>query len=558
MAHPRKQATRWLSRAQQTDSGEPKQGDLLQSDIANSATVTAATPAAVALLPPPSSTPLREAEELWLALVLPTLWLTAAARIRPPQAPLVILGLQNRMQRVIAADAGARECGIAPGLSLASALALCSQLDARERCPRQERALLEQLAANALRFTPRVSLQRPDAMLLEVKSSLGLFGGIEPLCEAMLQSCRQQGVPVQLALAPVPLAALAGARAGRPFRITHMAQLVGELASLPLAVLGWPPDQLQRLASMGVRHVGQALRLPRSGFTRRFGKAPRLLLDKLTGQAADPRPAFMVRERFAARCEPAHELTDHVTILRYCEPLLADMERFLRSRQAGIAELLLRFMHRRPGGLGSERVVTPLRLRLVQPQLAASHCSELLREYLARLTLPGPVLRIELRSGRLLPFAPCSESLWRFGEHGSAPGGEALAVIERLRARLGPDAVYGLCLVPGHRPEAAWRVAEPSSAVANKETAGTLACGTSLRRPLWLLRTPQILPVRADVPATAGIALQSGPERIESGWWDGRDVARDYYHACNAQGAQLWVFRERRMPHRWYLHGIFS
>lgn len=569
MAHPRKQATRWLSRAQQPTTEKSQQGDLLQTDLTTPA-------AAVLLLPPASPAPVREADELWLALFLPELWLTAAIRAQTPRAssdaaaaaasvspvPLVILATHNRVQRVIATDGAARNLGITPGLSLASALALSPTLDARERDSRHERALLDELATRALRFTPRVSLERPDALLLEVKGSVGLFGGVQGLCEAVLQSCQQQAVPVQLALAPTPRAALAGARAGRSFRVTSMAQLVGELASLPLAALCWPPDQLERLASMGVRSIGQVLRLPREGFTRRFGKAQRLLLDRLTGLAADPRPGFMARERFAGRCEPSHELTDHAAMLQFCEPLLADLERFLRSRQAGITSLLLRFMHRRPGGLASERLVTPLRVRLVDPELAAQRFMSLLREQLAQLVLPGPVLRIEVRSGRLLPFAPCSNSLWRFGEHGGAPGSESPAFLERLRARLGPDAVYGLCLVPEHRPEAAWRVAEPrphdpqSRGTAKRE--GDAAPGAHLRRPLWLLRAPQPLSVHNDMPASAGLALQGGPERIESGWWDGHDVARDYYLARDEQGVELWVFRERQVPHRWYLHGVFG
>ena len=45
-------------------------------------------------------------------------------------------------------------------------------------------------------------------------------------------------------------------------------------------------------------------------------------------------------------------------------------------------------------------------------------------------------------------------------------------------------------------------------------------------------------------------------ERIESGWWDGKGVARDYYIAC-PHGARLWVFQERRSK-RWYVHGVFA
>ena len=47
-------------------------------------------------------------------------------------------------------------------------------------------------------------------------------------------------------------------------------------------------------------------------------------------------------------------------------------------------------------------------------------------------------------------------------------------------------------------------------------------------------------------------------ERIETGWWDGGEIARDYYIAVDARGARLWVFREREAPHRWFLHGVFG
>ena len=49
-----------------------------------------------------------------------------------------------------------------------------------------------------LRFTPRVSLEPPDAVLLEVRGSLRLFGGARRLCEqlhAELQAAGLEPVP---------------------------------------------------------------------------------------------------------------------------------------------------------------------------------------------------------------------------------------------------------------------------------------------------------------------------------------------------------------------------
>jgi protein ImuB len=73
-------------------------------------------------------------------------------------------------------------------------------------------------------------------------------------------------------------------------------------------------------------------------------------------------------------------------------------------------------------------------------------------------------------------------------------------------------------------------------------------------RPLWLLDRPE--PCDVD-----RLVLEEGPDCIESGWWDGHDVTRDYYVARNPQGARLWVFRQRRETAagaRWFLHGWFA
>jgi protein ImuB len=46
-----------------------------------------------------------------------------------------------------------------------------------------------------------------------------------------------------------------------------------------------------------------------------------------------------------------------------------------------------------------------------------------------------------------------------------------------------------------------------------------------------------------------------GPERIETGWWRGPDVKRDYYCLDLANGVTLWVFLDRETG-RWFLHGL--
>jgi protein ImuB len=75
---------------------------------------------------------------------------------------------------------------------------------------------------------------------------------------------------------------------------------------------------------------------------------------------------------------------------------------------------------------------------------------------------------------------------------------------------------------------------------------------------LWLLAEPVSLELSPESYAFHSLSICSGPERIESGWWDGADVARDYYVARNTVGETLWIFEDRKSPGQWYLHGRFG
>jgi protein ImuB len=416
-------------------------------------------------------------------------------------------------------------------------------------------ATLERLATNAQRFTPRVSLVSPDGLLLEVKGSLHLFEGTEGLIRALTHECIRVGIEPAVALAPTALAAMVAARVGRPFIVTNRAQLVGRLSAMPLAPLRWPQDVVDRLARMGVRTIGQVLRLPRAGFARRFGPAQLGELDRLTGRNADPRRHFQPRERFRRRRELTYELENNDTILAALEPLLADLGKFLQARQCGVTELECRLRHRHAP---PSRCV----LRLSSPVADVAHLTELLGERLSALALPEPVRSCELRSGLPVLRVLASNSLWQPGEYGGSGGPESPELIERLRARLGHEAVYGLQTLSGHRPENAWSRTE----LAARSMPRTVAPPAKLqspwpafRRPLWLLNAPQQLEEVDGVPRRGGSLRFFGEvERIETGWWDGGDIGRDYYTVFDIYGVQLWIFRERADPHRWYLHGVFG
>jgi protein ImuB len=61
------------------------------------------------------------------------------------------------------------------------------------------------------------------------------------------------------------------------------------------------------------------------------------------------------------------------------------------------------------------------------------------------------------------------------------------------------------------------------------------------------------------VPHHGGpLKLVAGPERIESGWWDGDELARDYFVAQTPEHGLVWIYRARGAAGGWFLHGLFA
>jgi protein ImuB len=430
----------------------------------------------------------------------------------------------------------------------------------------QATVTLQRLSLSAQQFTSLVSIEMPNALLLEIKGSVKLFGSLESLHTDIDAAWSRLALRVHSAAAPTALAALWLARAGKRVRIEDCGSLASGLAQLPIACTSWEPEWLLTLRAMGVNRLGELLRLPRSGVSRRLSPAAIMDLDIALAKQAAPRRAVVPRERFRERCDFETEIETVLYLQKALEPLIERCARFLRKRQAGVQAMELKLRH---------RVVPMTRIRLGLASIT-SECrrlADVLDEKLNRLELAAPVRGLVLVSGALLPLSAGSLDAFaglRGGGRDTAP-----QLVERLRARLGETAVYGVSSVAEHRPEAAWqRVHELRLSAATRVSEGrlnegrvsTLQAGDScmgplgaselciaghdMPRPVWLLAEP--VPLAAD-----GLILEEGPERIESGWWDGKGVARDYYIARPSHGAKWWVFQERQTK-CWYLHGVFA
>ena len=422
------------------------------------------------------------------------------------------------------------------------------------------------LVKRAQGFTPRVTVESADVLLLELAGSLRLFGGLASLLKALRTAFPR---PLRLALAPTPLAAAVLARSGANCCILDAARLKGRLAPLSIEHLRWPPEELARLQGMGVRTLAELLRLPRAGLARRIGPERLWQLDRLTGARADPRAPLAQPERFHERVDPDYETRDCERLLAALQPALERLEVFLRERQRGITSLRLRLVHRR---------AEPLEciLRCVAPEYRAARFTALLAAKLESLVLAEPVRRLELTAGRPRRFIAASAPLWAAGEQGGElAAAQAPEFLQTLLARLGDEAVYSLSEIDEHRPECQQQRVGPrvpgsdaGAAPASRRLFGDApaAAPAGVARPLGIFETPRPLEMLRDATGHVRalrldgqeLTLLRGPERIQTGWWDAHSIARDYYVARAADGAHWWIFRECDPPRRWFVHGCFA
>ena len=377
---------------------------------------------------------------------------------------------------------------------------------------------LEAIGAWACQFTPKVSLEAPQAVLLEVEGSLRLFGGFESLRNKIHIGIEAMGFNAALATAATPRGALWLSRSAQK-----------TLHSVPLEAACSEDDALCFLKSIGIATVGELVRLPREGLAQRCGQ--RLLddLDRALGTLPEPRALFEPPPRFGARLELPAPVAQAEALAFATRRLLVQLEGLLAARQAGIRGFTLVLI--------DEQAQSRIEVGLASPARQAERMTRLLQEKLSHTRLERPVEAIGLEAENFAPLHGRTAGM--FGDD-AADTEDWARLLERLRARLGHDAVCGLATHPDHRPEHAWRRVEPGEWDPHEyRLPGP--------RPLWLFE-----PRKTKEGEFTALA---GPERIESGWWDGDEARRDYFVARLPDGALGWVYRETGA---WYLHGLFA
>lgn len=479
---------------------------------------------------------------LWMCLYLPDLPLEIHTRGVEIEGPFAICVKDGGRDYISLCNEHAAEHGVCVGQRLGIAQALCSGLRVKPRDDEAEWGATQNVAIWLSQFSSFISLEGSQTLFLEVGGSVTLFGGVQALTQQIQDGLEALGYTARWAVAPFPRAAALLARAGQCQWLADSTAVKAAVGDVSIDCLELPADIRKGLQGLGLKRVSECFSLPSAGLAKRFGKESVMYFDRLRGYTSEPLRPYLPPLRFAS-CIELPAATDQTEALLFvAKRLIVELVGYLRGRGAGAQRLLWMLSH-------EKNTSTRFQIGLVAPSREESHFVELLRTRLERVQLTQAVYALGLIVEEVVPLAASDQSLW-----GKTQPQEAWALlVERLSSRMGDESLHGLINADDHRPERAWRSAKlgapPSKdmLLANKQ------------RPLWLLDSPQALSVSNNWPHKNGkLEILSGPERIESGWWDEESVDRDYYIAKNETGERFWIYRERRDARMWFLHGLFS
>lgn len=465
---------------------------------------------------------------LWLCIHFNSL----AIELREPRDDTASIVFDHHASRrhVIACNQQAQHHGISTGMDITTAMVRCPSIKAIKRSRPQEKQALQALASWSEQFSSFVTLDAQRWMIwIEIGASLHYFGGLNSLLEKITRGIHELGYSFSTGIAPTSEAAalLSQHHDMQPILDIHHIKLV--LSSLPIHLLGVSANILNSFRDVGWQYIGEVLNTPRDQLARRFGVEITHHLQKLLGETADPREVYRTPATYRRRFELSFAVNSVEPLLFPLKRILSELQGYLRSRDTALQELQLTLLHEKHDN-------TVLQLCTTQPQRDAQALWLLLREMLERTVLPEAVVELIITVKQFV--SPNNTQLDFFDDKAKHEQSWSM-LLDKLRARLGKNAVKHLGLQDDHLPEKAWCVV--SDEKPNNQQL------TSPQRPLWLMQPKQL----HTLPSLLG-----KPERIECNWWSD-DTQRDYYIAETTEGSRWWLYRDIQSS-QWYLHGLWA
>lgn len=522
---------------------------------------------------------------------------------RPHQNQLVIAQCCNR----------AFQSGVRTGMKLSHARALLPNDSGVDHStiivqPFDETFVYEKLHALAqwcMKWvSPKVAIDWPNGILIDVTGGDRLFNGEENLLGRVLESVQRLGIHARGAIAPTIGCARAVVRYGNAAAsIISENDVPDALIPLPVQALRLEDETIDALTEIGIDRIEHLLPLPRCDLASRYGENLLLRLDQALGHAFEsldtlqPDDSPHIERLFAG---PVRQLEIITLTVR---ELIDEISRQLAHRESGV--MLLE--------LDLKRVDAPTvheTFRMSRPTRDVKHLRTLIEPRVERINLGFGVEELSLTARRIAVLRHRQSRAWHDDDADrsldeSSPilnREEVGQLIDTIAERVGWNRVQRVELVATHVPERSARfrsIASRSKSASSSSSTSSLSRPSSSivstayppsRRPTILFDPPERIEVMATTPdgpvirifrneQTLTMAHSIGPERINAEWWRNKKYRRreqnipsqhphsaadsalrfrDYFFVVgDANGEWLWIFRASTTG-EWFVHGEWA
>ncbi len=456
---------------------------------------------------------------------------------------------------ITASNSNAEKKGIRIGTSLADARAIIPDLIALEHKPLLINRVLNRLADWCIRFTPTVTTDPPNGLILDASGCSHLWGSDTIYIETISMKLTTRGYGVRVAMADTIGAAWAIARFSSDIRVIPEGKHLEALMPLPTQALRLEPEVIERLYKLGLHQIQQILNIPRPSLRKRFGQHLPQQLDKALGNEMEWIEPLQQVEPYQERLPSIEPIVTETGIRIALHQLIDLLCTRLQQEQKGLRTATFKG-YRVDGKVEHIEIVTS------RPSNNVKHLSKLFELKLSTIEPAWGIELFVLEAGRVEDHHAQQETMW------APPTGvedqRITELVDKIAGKMGMNTIHRYAPAEHHWPERSFT-------------------GTSLHekllttwpehklRPLQLLSTPQRIEVTAPIPDYPPMLFRhqgkihtiikaDGPERIEQEWWLQQGQHRDYYYVEDESGNRYWLFRlghyQDKMYH-WYLHGFF-
>ncbi|WP_019677350.1 Y-family DNA polymerase [Arsukibacterium perlucidum] len=444
------------------------------------------------------------------------------------------IALVDQQHQLLQLNNAALTAGLKLQMGLASAAALCPELQLLPYQPEQQAKVLKSVAQQLYQLSGDIALDLPSGLILRLDGMLRLYDGLQSYWQMLSKQLNALTYRYQFSCGATPYAAKCLAYQQANLITADNASLLAALHASPLEATELTEPLQQQMARLGIHTLGQLLALPPSELARRFDSQLLSYLGRLRGDYYHPLEYLQPEPGFSRYLELLYDISDSTVLTKPLAKLLQQLEQQLSRANCQCFQLLLTLFFR-------DNPQLQLSIGSAQGEYKAAAWLQLCQLQLQNLPLPEPVYGLQLDVNHFAGQQRPTEALFE-QQHARM---SALQLLSLLQARLGRSAVSGLTLQNQHLPEQATQRSLPlTKDYVEKGQAGPPALAL---RPAFLLPQPQ--------PLTEPVTINQGPERLCPDSWQ-LNGQRDYYIGRNQQGQWLWLFRNARQ--QWFVHGWFS